>query len=422
MTGHQTFDAVETIPRLSATFTKAALRIDTDWPTRTRRGDININLRAWQHTENPPRLILSTTRLNLHSGTAKNGLAITLTRTGIDKPTAEDIVHRLTEHLLELYRNDGNTVTPTPRARTTSTHLIYPIWPATGGTLVAAGTNSFKSLIALAVALQAATGIEVLTGNTRAPINPIRILYLDWESDEASFAERLYGLSRGHGLDLTPSVAYRQLTQPLTDVVDTIRDEIKRHQYAGVIIDSLSAAVGGSLVDDELANLFWNAQAALETPALVLAHKSQEAIRRGHQRVFGSVMHENRSRMLWDAYREPDSALVRWEVVSDNNTGRKGQKLAWRIDVNNVGEDHARHLDSITITGVNPNDVRQAPNEGDTLVDRITYTLTEHGPLMAGEIGTVIGSSAGTVRSIISRHSHLFDKKPDSRYSLKPTE
>ena len=414
------FDTIETIPRLSTTFKKGALQIETDWPTRNRRGDININLRAWQLTEDPPRLIISTTRLNLYSGTAKNGIAVQLTQTGIEKPTATDITTHLTEHLLTLYRQDGQTVKPQPKQRTTNSHLIYPIWPATGGTLIGAGTNSFKSLLALAIALQATTGTEILTGNTRAPQQPAQILYCDWESDQDSFAERLYALCKGHGLEQTPTVAYRQLVQPLTDVADTLRDETKRHQYAGVIIDSLSAAVGGSLVDDELANQFWNALSSLETPALVLAHKSQEAIRRNHQRVFGSVMHENRSRMLWDAYREPESHLVRWEVVSDNNTGRQGHKVAWRVNVANTGEDHDRHLDSITITAVNPNDVRQAPTEGNTIADRIHYALLESGALTYGEIATVIDHQPASVKAILNRNRDTkFTKKDDGRWEIK---
>jgi len=415
------FDSVDIIDRLSVSYRWREIQIETDWPTRTRRGDLLVNLRIWLYTEDPPKLGLSTSRINLYSSSAKGSLIGQIRKlTNHEAATCEELIHHLAEHSVALHKQDGTTTRPIPAQRTGDTHLIYPLWPATGGTLVGAGTNSFKSLVALATAIQASLATEILDGNTRPPAEPQPILYCDWESDEASFAERLYAIARGHGLELAPSVAYKRLTQPFTDVAPAIRDEVKLHGYKGIVIDSLSAAVGGSLIDDELANLFWNAVAAVETPSLILAHKSQEAIRRNHQRVFGSVMHENRSRMLWDAYREPDSTLVRWEVVSDNNTGRKGQQLAWRVNIANTGEEHERRLDSITITAVNPHDVRQAPNEGNTLADRITYTLTENGPLTSGEIATVLGTSDASVRAQLSRHKTLFTKHGDNhRWALQ---
>jgi hypothetical protein len=411
------FDSIDTIDRLSVVYRYREIQLETDWPTRGRRGDLTVNLRITLLTEDPPRLALSTSRINLYSSSAKTSIAALLRKTTqIEPATADDLIHHLAEHTVQLYRQDGQTTRPIPQQRTGDTHLIWPIWPNTGGTLVGAGTNSFKSLLALAIAVQASLGVEVLEGNTRPPTEPKPILYCDWESDEASFAERLYAICRGHGLELQPAVAYKRLTQPFPDVAAQIRDEIRLHGYHGSVLDSLSAAVGGSLVDDELANQFWNSVAAIEVPTLILAHKSQEAIRRNHQRVFGSVMHENRSRMLWDAYRETDSNLVRWEVVSDNNTGRKGQKLAWRVNIANEGEDHERRLDSITIAAVNPNDVREAPDGDAPLKTRITRTITENGPLTHQEIALLIAAKPDSIKAILNRNKSDFYKTGDSKW------
>ncbi len=410
-------DAV-VVDQVEVTFKVGAWEIWCSWPQKARRSDIATIMRVRLLSEDPVRLVLSSTRVNLLSTSAKNGVAAALRKQGADQD-ADLVIHHIAESLLDLYRQAGFTTEPQPRPRVGDSHLLYPVWPATGGTLIVGGTNTFKSLLAMGAAVQTSTAAEVLGGNTRRPTEPLTPFYLDWEGDEPAFSERLFATLQGAGLPLEPCVAYRQMTQSLADAADTIRDEINRQKYPGVIIDSLSAAAGGSLVDDELANQFWNAVAYLGVPCLVLAHKSQEAIRRGHQRAFGSVMHENRSRMMWDVHREPDSNLVRWEVISDNNTGRKGDTLAWRIDIKNEGEHQNRRLDTIQFTAVNPQDVRQAPNEGDTLPDRIAYQLTENGPMTSGEIATALGLQDNSIRNQLSRHKTLFTKRTDTRWELK---
>lgn len=173
-------------------------------------------------------------------------------------------------------------------------------------------------------------------------------------------------------------------------------------------------------MDDELANQFWNAVSVLGVPAFVTAHKSEEAIRRGHKRAFGSVMHQNRPRMIWDVRRDPNSGNVVWEVVNDNNTGRKGHKLAWRIDVNTEGNDDEERLESITFEAINPRDVRLAAKEGDTLQDRMVYAIVESGPMLTKELADELHTSVGAVRTQLNRHLTVFAKHADGlRWNLR---
>jgi len=407
--------AVEITAGVEATYRHGPWEITATWPQRSRRTDVSTVMRVMNYATDPPQLVLSSTRVNLYSNSGKSQVAMAM-RKHSQFAESDRVVHWISEHLLEQYRQAGYTEKPQPRQQTGATDLLYPIWPATEGTIIGAATNSYKSWIALAAAVQVSLGVEILQGNTYCP-TPTPVLYLDWEVNEAVFSERLYAILKAYGLPLEPCVAYRKMTTPLSDAADAIRDEILRNQYGGVTIDSLSAAVGGSLNEDEPANDFWNAVAYLETPALVTAHKSDEAIRKNRAKVFGSVMHQNRPRMIWDARRETDSPLVAWTVANDNNTGRKGMQLAWRIQINTTGEHHERRLDTVTFTAVNPNDVRQAPNEGQTLADQIAYTLTETGPLTHGEIAMMLGAKPDSVKAQLHRHKHLFTKR-DLRWEI----
>lgn len=408
-------DGVDFVEGVEVTFRQGPWEIWCEWPKRSRRSGLSSIIRVRYLGTDPPALVLSSTNVGLYSTSGKNAIAVAMRKTS-DVADADRIVHELVERLLDMYRKAGETIRPVPRLQEGDTDLLFPLWPATEGTIVGAATNSFKSWIALAAAVQCSLGIEILQGNTRTPTHPVPILYLDWETNEATFAERLHAILKAYGLPLEPCVAYRHMTTPLADSAEVIHDEIKRGGFGGSVIDSLSAAVGGSLNEDEPANTFWNAVSYLEVPALVTAHKSDEAIRKNRAKVFGSVMHQNRPRMIWDARRETDSNIVAWTVVDDNNTGRKGQQLAWRIAIKTQGEDHKKRLDTVTFTAANPKDVRQAPDEGKTLTDRIAYTLTENGPLTLGELAIVLAHNKDSLKTTL--HRGPFTKRQDTRWEL----
>ncbi len=413
--GDGTPPAIDIVEGVEVTYTIGAREIWCEWPKRSRRSGLSSIMRVRYLAAEPQRLALSSTTVGLYSTSGKNAVAAAMRKVS-PVSEADSIVHNLVEHLLGLYRKAGETIKPQPALREGDTDLLYPIWPATEGTIVGAATNSYKSWIALAAAVQTTLGVEILQGNTHPPTNPIPILYLDWETNAATFAERLYAILKGYGLPLEPCIPYRQMTQPLTDAAESIRDEIKRQGYGGSVIDSLSAAVGGSLNEDEPANAFWNAVSYLDVPSLVTAHKSDEAIRKQRAKVFGSVMHHNRPRMIWDAIRQPDSPLVAWTVTDDNNTGRKGQQLAWRIDIKTTGEKQKRRLDTVTFVGVNPDNVKQPPPPGGNVPDLMHATLVESGPMMFKELALILGRDPESIRTTLYRHKTRFRKREDARW------
>lgn len=409
---------VTPIDQVEVTYQWLAYLVTVSWPERTRSDTISSTVEVVRLDVRPPRLVWSPTRINWLSATAKTSLIRSLQT--VDKGIAhvDEFVHRIAADIIRRYRQGGTSTVPAPRRQNGARYTLYPLWPSIGGTLVSAATNSFKSWIGIAAAVQCTLGVEVLTGNTSKP-TPQTAYYLDWETDEQTFAERLYAVLEGAGQPLEPCVAYRQMLAPLADTAESVAGEIARNGYGAVIVDSLSAAIGGSLNDDEPARQFWNSLTSLRVPVLVLAHKSSEAIRKGWKQPFGSVQHRNRPRMIWDAVRQEGEPLVRWEVVDDNNSGRKGQRLAWRIDIATEGEHEDQRLSTVTFSGVNPNDVRIAANDGDTLADKIAYALI-NGPATPKELAEQVGITDSSVRKVLSRYPDLFTKDPDGfRWTLK---
>jgi len=80
-----------------------------------------------------------------------------------------------------------------------------------------------------------------------------------------------------------------------------------------------------------------------------------------------------------------------------------------------VGQDETRRVDKIRFRGVNPNDVRIASNEGDTMVDKMVYALVSGGDMTTGELAAAVGFKADSVRNQLNRHGDLFSKNPDGQ-------
>jgi hypothetical protein len=107
------------------------------------------------------------------------------------------------------------------------------------------------------------------------------------------------------------------------------------------VIDSLSASIGASMNDDETGNQFWDAVSALAIPALVIAHKSADASRTRARRVFGSMMHEARPRVIWNIEVATEGGYMVMECFKDSDYGLDGIKTAWDVEFTTPGEFQA---------------------------------------------------------------------------------
>lgn len=389
---------------LTVEYESKGLHVECRWPTRASRSAVETIITITD--KGAGAVVVPPTRMNLLSSSARDGLLRGVQGEG--REHMKRLLDAVWLDLYNIYREQRPTTRPDPtRANGKVDWLLYPIWPATGSTGIAAAPGSFKSWTGQAIALSVATGKEVLTRNTTPPKAPGEVLYLDWESDERTFASRLRNLCFGAQVELEPWVPYREMRAPLVDAAADLADEIAEQHYRGVVVDSLSAGIGGTMVDDERSNLFWDAVRVLGVPVLVIAHKSAQAGRERSARFFGSVMHEARVRVAWNVERSPDTANVRWECFKDNATGHVGKRLAWAWEMHHGSADDPDELMAVTATGMNPNavDLAPPPDDADGLSQqqRNIVGVLARGPLMAGEVADRLGVSQGTARAQLSR-------------------
>ncbi len=405
---------VTPIEGVSIEYAWRGYHVELAWPYRTRRGEVMTVVEVNYNKV----LVRSPVRINLYSSSALDSLTTALRRPGKeDKDTVALFVGEVARNAIGWYRQGAGTKHVEPALTNGGNWLVYPVWPSTGATAVAAAPGSYKSWMAQGLALQLATGVEVLEANTRRPRTVMPVLYLDWESDESTFASRLWALCEGVGLEKKAWLAYKSMRVPLQDAALAVQEEIARGGFGAVVIDSMSASIGGGLIDDDVVNGFWDAVRFLGVPALVLAHKSAENISKRRERFFGSIMSEARIRFAWNAESPPHGDLVTWSVFKDNNMGRLRSRLAWRINITSEGDNEDRRMTEIHLSGVSPSDPVGRDDAGDTLVDRLEAVLMA-GALMAGELAEQAGTTPANVRKIISRHAERFTKTGDGRWAL----
>jgi len=406
---------VTPIDQVSVTYEWAGWEVECSWPQRVRRHDIITLIRV----SNQGKLVQPTMRLNIFSGSAVNSLARQM-RSVLGEDTHGPItgfVHNLVEDLYSWYKLDGRTEYPEPVMREGGQWLVYPLWPTVGITGVSAAPSAFKSLLAQGIALSLVTGTQVLDTTTQIPEKVEKVLYLDWEGDADTFSERLYGLCEGAGLEKKPWLAYKKMRIPLADAAMGLAEEIGRTETKAVIVDSMSASIGGSLKEDDTVNAFYDAIRQFGVPTLVLAHKSAENIRQRNKRFFGSMMSEARLRMAWNAERAEDGPSVVWEVSKDNISGLEGAKRAWNVLVKSDGAEHHRRMREIIVNGVEPHDVRLKASDSDTLADRVESVLAG-GPMRVVEIAQAVDGPEASVRTTLNRNQSVFRKAEHGQWEL----
>lgn len=101
-----------------------------------------------------------------------------------------------------------------------------------------------KSWLALALAVSVTTGVEILPGYK--PLLRGNVLYLDWETDHDTLNARVQQIARGAGIEY-PNILYLRMDGPFSDAVERILALIQQHEVALLIIDSVEAAMGGSV-------------------------------------------------------------------------------------------------------------------------------------------------------------------------------
>ncbi len=400
----------------SITYEKEGWVVECSWPTSGRQYELWVEMRI-HFNGIGGGLVMSKQRVNVKSGSS-SGKVLTAMNKWLATPDEKKAMHADFQRVLESinwwYENDNQVDMPDPNVvEENPSWLLYPLWPATGITGVAAAPGSFKSYMTQLIALSLHYGTPLLTRNTRVR-EPKRILYLDWEDEPDEFARRLRALQKANGIEVEPVLAYKKMTAGLSDRAHVIQKMVLDGEFDGVIIDSMSASVNGDMNNNEVVNAFWDAVHLLGVPTLVLAHKSVANQQNRQARFFGTGMSEARVRYAWNAEATEDRNFVVWENFKDNRYGKKGSKLAWEVEFTTRGQDEDETLEGVTFLGVNPDSVLFEENGGggskDPAWHELFYLLLERGPLESREIEELLGVPGPTVRSWLKRSDGALER------------
>ena len=389
------------------------------WPTKkTSRDDLSTVVRVTDTSVSGGGLLIPSTRINLQSASARTTLERSTGLEGEQRAAFATFFKTLTDILSDIHSQQQ----PIHKLRVDQEPapidwLLYPIWPDTErGVGLSAAPGSLKSYGALAIALSVATGVSVLRGTRVGEAKPV--LVLDWESDRDESERRLRALATGRNIDPNGMVHYQSMRLPLTDAVHDLTTVAA--DFGAVIIDSESAAIGGSLIDDDRVNRFWDAVRAIGLPSFVIAHKSAENVKRRQAKFFGSIMNEARVQMAWNVERQPATSNVVWECFKDNNGRLLGHKLAWAWQFTNTGDDDRSVLQSVTAAALDPVNVLIGADTGKaaTIADDIADVLAADGATHASELASLLVKPIATVRATMHKDKARFRQLPDQRWEL----
>ncbi len=183
--------------------------------------------------------------------------------------------------------------------------VLEPVLPKNQPSLIFGLGASGKSYLALAMA--ACVSIPW----TNNPLGwwpgtePKRVLLLDYETEEDEATYRIKKLRKGMGLPAF-RMWYLHCALPLRDDLDRVSQTVLDNKVDLVIIDSVTGAVGGNLLEAEPVLGYFMALRQLKTTTLSIGHtaKGVDPLQPTRKKTpFGSVFFENFSRMIYETQR-----------------------------------------------------------------------------------------------------------------------
>jgi AAA domain len=227
-------------------------------------------------------------------------------------------------------------VTLTGRVTASTRELVPSLLYEGDPTLLYADGDTGKSLVALAVSVAFCAGVALPFG--LRPARAVPVMYLDWETPEATQSERLGKIAAGLGID-PPPVFYKHMTRPLVDEARDLAAEVARRRIGLIVIDSMIFASGGGGEGGgfhEPVVAFYNALRSLGPAAsLVLSHITNESAKNGTPaRPFGGAFAFNAPRLIWELRRDrdvDDATAIVFTCRKANNLARKPEPFGLRF-------------------------------------------------------------------------------------------
>jgi hypothetical protein len=279
--------------------------------------------------------------------------------------------------------------------------LLRPLVGRSGATSILAPGNSGKSLLAMAAALSIATNRTGFLGLSPLAHGPV--LYLDWEATQDDHAERMRALCNGAGVPLPSpgTLLYNPGKGTLAMSAAEVERICVREAVVLIVVDSVMLARQGDAFGPEDTTRLFAALREIGVPALLVDHKSREAIRKKWKGSYGSVVNDNSIRLSWEFTAKTDLPDGHWqarlEMVKRNNV-RWYPDMAFEFQVDTDPDTDV--MRSLRIRRIAAQTVHQLVEEDAPLRERVLAALERSGTLgmTTKELEEQLGKTAGTIR------------------------
>lgn len=199
-----------------------------------------------------------------------------------------------------------------------------------------------KSLLALAIGLSVATGEPILGV---VPKRCGAVLYLDWEWDAETHAERMRAICEGYGMNVPKgSIFYRRQTASIKESAPELRKQIAGLGVCLVIGDSLGMARGGEPENAGVTLETFSAFRSFETSCLLVDHLTKD--QKNKESPFGSVFTRYQSRIMWRVDADPTD-VSNPRVIGLTQTKENLGKLPARAYAVDIQADDNERLVSV---------------------------------------------------------------------------
>lgn len=326
-------------------------------------------------------------------------------------PGWEEAIHEIVYDAIQLHLQGESVVRLAEVEPDRRKFLLRPLIGATGATAIIARGGSFKSALTLCASLAVASGRTGYLGMKPDVSGPV--LYLDWEADAATHAERAQAMALDPA-DLDNLLYQYQKGRPLASSVEQIKRVIDDLGVVMCVIDSVMLARGGDANGPEATIGFFAAIGALDVPCLLVDHKSRAAIRSGESGAYGSIINENSIRLAWEIrgiHELPTGTkVIKLVPGKRNNFGRLGD-LAFEVTIDTDDDDVWR---SARFRPTNPKVVvANFPDEDGNLHDRIIdLMVARRAPLEVKEIASTLEVKEDSVRKTLNRSTEFANVAP----------
>lgn len=279
--------------------------------------------------------------------------------------------------------------------------LLPPFVDEHGVTVLVADGGTGKSVTALGMAVSVAA-CEPVFGeypHLKAPV-----VYLDWEADEETHAERLHAICRGMQIEVpTGAIHYQRMVSSLAEAVPSLRKKIMDLNAALVVVDSVGMARGGAPESAEETIKLFRGLRSLGVPVLAIDHISKES-KKGDPSAaadpIGSIYTRNSARLVWSMEGRQIEGRDETVIIFRNskaNFGRKERQRAFRYEFKSGPGDR---LEAVTFQPVRWEDTEEFSDR--VPVKARIQTVLERGALTRQEIAELVGISPDAARARLS--------------------